>query len=248
MKVAIRTIAAAAVMAALAGNAFGETFPGSISRQPLVAKPVSDRLTVGVGYDKLERGIEFDTLPDAVLEADTISGYAGYDVLPWLTAFVTVGGTKVEGDEGIGTDYGIKLSGGLSAYLWEGDVLVPAFMAGRLSIKVMGEVSRFESDTDIGTVEWVDVMVALPVGYEKFDRYPTSASGLQTSLALYAGPAFSYMSGKADTVFGNVDFDASQRFGVVAGADVYFSPSVSIGAKLIAFDELSYGASARFHF
>jgi len=65
---------------------------------------------------------------------------------------------------------------------------------------------------------------------------------------LYAGPAFSYMTGTMNTSLGDLDFDASQLFGVVAGADVFFSPSVSVGAKIIAFDELSYGASARFHF
>jgi hypothetical protein len=247
MKVVIRTMAVMMVVA-LSGNAFGETFPASISRQPLVAGRVPDRLTVGVSYDKTERGIEFDDLPDAILEADTITGYVGYDVLPWLTAFVTMGGSKVESEDGVGTDYGFKFSGGVSAYLWEGDILVPAYMSGRLSIKAMVDVSRAESDTDFGKVEWIDVLVALPIGYEKFDRYPTSSSGLQTSLALYAGPAFSTMSGKLDMPLSDLDFDASERFGVVAGADVFFSPSVSIGAKIIAFDEISYGASARFHF
>ena len=248
MKVGIRTMAVAVIMTACAADSFGETLPASISRQPLVAGRVSDRLSVGVGYDKLERGIEFDNMPEAILEADTISGYVGYDVLPWLTAFVTLGGTKVELDDGVAYDYGVKFSGGLSAYLWEGDVIVPSYMSGRLSIKAMVDASRSESDSDIGTVEWFDVLVALPFGYEKFDRYPASDSGLQTSLALYAGPAFSYMSGTRDTLSGDLDFDATEQFGLVAGADVYFSPSVSIGAKFLAFDELSYRASARFHF
>lgn len=248
MKFGIRSIAVAVIMTALAADSFGETFPASISRQPLVSGRVSDRLSVGIGYDKLERGIEFDNMPEAILEADTISGYVGYDVLSWLTAFVTVGGTKVEEEARVGTDYGVKFSGGLSAYLWEADVIVPSFMSGRLSIKAMVDASRSESDTDFGTVEWFDVLAALPIGYEKFDRYPASESGLQTSLALYAGPAISYLRGTANTLFGDLDFDASEQFGVVAGADVYFSPSVSIGAKILAFDELSYGASARFHF
>jgi hypothetical protein len=236
------------MMLVLSVNGFGETFPASITRKPLAVGQLSERLTVGFGYERLEREVEFDRLPDSILKADIITGYVGYDVLPWLTVSVTAGGSKVAEDGDVKTDYAATYSAGVSAYLWEGDILVPAYMAGRISIKAMVDLSRSESDTDLGSVDWMNVFMALPFGYEKFDRYPVSGSGIETSLALYAGPAVSFLSGTADTPIGGFDFDEEQQFGVLAGADVFLSPSVAIGAKVIAFDEISYGATARIHF
>ncbi len=224
------------------------TFPGSTSRSPLMIGDVSDRLSVGIQYDRIKRDIEFKRLPDGLLEADSASGYVGFDVHPWLTAFVTVGGVKLKSEEGIGTDAGLKVSGGVAAYLWESDLLTPAFMAGRLSLKATAELSRFESDTDIGKVEWGEAIVALPFGYEKFDHYPTGATGVETSLALYAGPAVSYMRGTAKMPYANLHFEGKEMLGLVAGADVYFAAQLSFGARILVFDEVSYGASLRFHF
>lgn len=241
-------VTVAVVLCGLAGSVLSATLPSSISREPLTVGRVSDRLSIGVGYERIERGIVLDGGLAAILEADALSGYAGFDVLPWLTVFVTAGSVELEKEEDLDTDAGLKISAGASAYLWEGDVLVPAFMSGRLSIKAMAEVSSFESDTDVGTVDWVEVMAALPIGYEKFDNYPASSSGLQTSLALYAGPAVSSVQGNVGSVTGDKDFEEDELVGAVVGADVYFAPQVSIGVKAMIFDEISYGATARFHF
>ena len=247
MKRVVKTVVLAIVMV-WSADSFGETFPASISRQPLVAGQVPERLTVGFGYERLEREVDYDGLANAILKADTINGYVGYDCLPWLTAFMTLGGSKVADQGDIDADYGMSYSVGASAYLWEGDILVPAYMSGRLSIKAMVDLSRSESDTGIGSVEWMNLFAALPIGYEKFDSYPVSASGLKTSLALYAGPAISFLRGTADTQMGEVDFNEDRQLGIMAGADVFFSPSVTVGAKITAFDEISYGATARYHF
>lgn len=248
MQTRMQVVVVAAVFLAQGFTGVAGTFPGSISRAPLVAGRVSDRVSIGLGYQRIERGVDLGGGLESVLEATSLSGYAGLDVLPWLTVFVTAGSVELEREAGINTDPGLKVSGGLSAYVWEADVLAPGFMAGRLSLKLNAEFTRYESDTAIGTVTWTDAMVALPIGYEKFDGYATSASGLETSLAIYAGPAMSFMEGSTKMRFGDVDFDGSEEFGLVAGADVYFSPQVSLGAEVTVFDEISYGASLRFHF
>ncbi len=243
-----RTMTVVIMLTVLTGSLYGGTLPASISREPLMKGTVSGRVSVGVNYSEIERGVKIRQMPDAVLEAKEISVYLGYDLLPWLTGFVTVGGTELKGEADIGSDAGLKLSGGISAYLWEGDLLEPAFMTGRFSIKAMASLSHQESDTDAGTVKWMDVMAALPIGYERFDRYPAGSSGLSTSLALYAGPAVSYWRGSAGTPFGSLNFTAEEALGLVAGLDVFFAPSLSVGVKVLVFDELSYGASLRFHF
>ncbi|MFU8780229.1 MAG: hypothetical protein ACNA71_04300 [Kiritimatiellia bacterium] len=232
---------------AVAGVSRAATFPGSISREPLVRGTVSERLSIGLGYDRIKRGINFDSGGTAVGEADSISAYVGYNVRPWLTSFVTVGGTNLRGADS--SDYGVRLSAGLHAYLWEADVLTPSFAAGRISIKGSAEVASHQTDSTAGKTEWIEMIAALPIGYEFFDRYPRTKSGLSTSLALYVGPAVSMLDGDLAVAPGlRRSFSEDQLFGFVAGADVYFAPSVSLGFKALVFDETSTGVTLRFQF
>jgi hypothetical protein len=245
----MKTLVAMVMAATLAGPACAATLPGSISREPLVKGRVSDRISVGLGYDRIQRGITFKDGGSDVLEADSMAGYLGYNVLPWLTSFVTAGGTSLRGSQWIESEHALRLSAGLSAYLWDGDVLTPAFAAGRISFKGSLELARHQADTRTGTSEWFELVATLPVGYEFFDRYPAPRSGYSPSLALYAGPAVSILSGDLQVAPGfKREFEESRAFGAVAGADVYLAPVFSIGFKVLILDEVSSGASLRFHF
>jgi len=247
MKIRFILVAATVLVTSLAQAG---TFPGSTSREPLMRGEVSDRLSIGLGYDRINRDIKYSGgLGTDTLRADSISGYVGYNFVPWFTTFVTVGATSLRGGEWNSTDYALRVSGGVNAYFWEGDVLTPAFAAGRISIKATAEVLRHEADTEAGTSDWFEFIAAIPIGYEMFDRYPTAKSGVSTSLALYAGPAISYIDGDLAVLPGvKQSFGQDQLFGAVAGADVYFAPAVSIGFKALIFDDISTGASLRFHF
>ena len=245
-----RVVAVMVVLGVQAASLLGGTFPGSITREPLVRGSVSDRLSIGMNYNRIKRGITVNNMPFVdVLEADSISGYAGYDVMPWLTAFVTAGGSSLRGGDWSSSDYGLHVSGGLHAYLWEADVLSPTFAAGRVSIKGMVEIGHHRSDSLYGGSDWLEMLAALPVGYEFFDRYPTKRSGVATSLALYVGPVFSYLDGDLAVGPGmKSGFSSDRSIGAVAGADVYFAPSFGVGVKVMLLDEVSTGASVRFHF
>ncbi len=225
----------------------GATLPGAITRNPLVRDNPSERLSVGVTYEEIEREVDFDNGPNALLEADSAALYVGYDVLPWLTIFATAGGSQLDGNGIIDTDRKLKASLGVCAYMWEGDVLEPIFMAGRISIKPMAEIARYSSDSEVGDTVWTDASAALLLGYEKFDRYPTSPRGVQTSLALYIGPAVSYVSGEIDTIAGDIDFEQDELFGVMGGVDIFLAPSVSFGVEFSHYGDATIGASLRFH-
>ena len=229
-----------------ASLSFAASFPMSISRQPLNIRNVSDRVSVGMTYEDIKRDVAFDGF-DAILDAQSFSLYVGYDILPWVTVFGSVGGAEIDGEPGIDTDSKLKVSAGVSAYVWEADILAPVFMAGRLTLKPSAEISRYESDTDVGDVEWIEAVVALPFGYERFDRYPESPNGVATSLAIYAGPAISYIDGTADTILGDEDFEHDELLGLIAGVDIFLSAGVSLGAEFSVFDETSVSASLRFH-
>jgi opacity protein-like surface antigen len=222
------------------------SFPTSISREPLNVRHASDRVTVGVNYEEIERGIEFNDV-DHVLKAESLSLYLGYDILPWVTVFGSIGGVELDSVDGVESDSKLKVSVGVSAYVWEADILTPVYMAGRLSLKPTAELSHYESDTIEGDVDWIEAMVALPFGYERFDGYPASPKGIATSLALYVGPAISYIDGTLDTSLGDKGFEHDDLLGVIAGLDIFLSAGVSLGVEFSVFDETAGTVSLRFH-
>jgi len=230
-----------------AGFSMASGFQTSISRDALNIGIPSDRLTVGMTYEDIKMGVDFDKGPDAILDAASWDVYVGYDVLPWLTVFTTLGASEIDDTDEIDTDAKFKISGGFNAYLWEGDVLEPTYMSGRFTCKAAFELSRYDSDSDIGDVSWIDATFAIPLGYEFFDDYPESSKGINTSLALYIGPAISYVDGTWDTAVGDLDFEGKDMFGFIGGVDLFLSPTVSLGVAFRHFDETSVGGSLRFH-
>lgn len=245
MKIAMLTL----VVALQASLSLAASFPTSISRDALNVGLPSERLTVGLSYQEIERGVDLDRgAQDVRLTANSASLYIGYDIHPWLTVFGTVGGVELDDAmEGVETDAGLKISAGVSAYLWQVDILEPIFMAGRFSFKPTAELSQYNTDSNVGDGSWIDAVVSLLFGYERFDQFPVSQKGIDTSLAIFVGPALSYMSGTVDTLEGDVDFDASEDLGFVGGADVYLSPQVSLGVAFSVFDETTISGSLRFH-
>ncbi len=230
-----------------ASFSMASAFQTSISREPLNIGIPSDRLTVGLTYEDIKLGIDFDDGPDAVLDAASWDVYIGYDVLPWLTVFTTLGSSEIDDTDAVDTSAELKISGGVNAYLWEGDVLEPTYMAGRFTVKSTFELSRYDSDSDAGDVSWIDATLALPLGYEIFDNYPESPKGINTSLALYIGPAISYVSGTWESAGGDRDFEAKELFGLIGGVDLFLSPTVSMGVAFKYFDETTVAGSLRFH-
>ncbi|MBT3191210.1 MAG: hypothetical protein HN341_01515 [Verrucomicrobia bacterium] len=232
-----------------ASMSLAASFPTSISRQPLRVRPPSERLSVGLNVEEIERSIDMDEGDDDVLSASSASIYVGYDILHWFTAFLTLGASEVDADSDSDEDSsaGLKVSTGVSAYLWEVDVLEPSFMAGRFSFKPTLELSRYAADSSDGDSSWFDLTVALPLGYEMFDRHPVSSEGVDTSLALYAGPAVSYMFGSVGSGAGDGDFVGDDVFGFIGGVDLFLAPTVSLGAEFSFFGETSIMGSLRFH-
>jgi hypothetical protein len=243
----MRITAALLIIALQAGMVSAGTLPASISRRPYMVRPPSERVTVGVTYDEIERRVDLDDGPDALLDVDSLALYAGYDLFPWLTVFATLGGAELDGTAEVDTDSKLKVSAGACAYVWEGDILEPEFMAGRVTLKPVVEISRYASDSSVGDVKWVDFTAAMLLGYERFDRYPPSPQGVETSLALYVGPALSYVTGIMDTAVGDIDFKGDELLGVVGGIDIYLAPSVSLGFQFGVYDETTIGANMRFH-
>jgi len=230
-----------------AGFSMAGAYQTSIAREPLNIGIPSDRLTVGLTYEDIKLGVDFDNGPDAILDAASWDVYIGYDVLPWLTVFTTLGSSEIDDADEIDTSAKFKISGGANAYLWEGDVLEPNYMAGRFTLKATFELSRYDSESDVGDVSWIDATFAIPLGYEIFDDYTESTKGINTSVALYIGPAISYVNGTWESLNDDLDFEGKELLGLIGGVDLFLSPTLSMGVAFRHFDETSVAGSLRFH-
>lgn len=229
------------------------SFPGAISRDSLVSAESLNRLSVGVDYEVIKRDIVVDSGGADSLEADSVCGFIGVDVTPWLSPFVTLGSSAVvdpsTDDSG---DSKFKWSAGLNLNIWHYDIVSPDFLSGRLSIESMVEYAKYASE-NVGwrgeTVEWSDTTVVIPFCYEMFeDLSPLADKSLRKSLNLYVGPALSVLDGTVQSGGGEESFSEDQQIGFIGGVDIFLADKVSIGAHVLVFDQTTVTGSIRYHF
>ncbi|MFA5042500.1 MAG: hypothetical protein WC381_02475 [Kiritimatiellia bacterium] len=227
------------------------TLSASDSRETLVTQQSLDNLSVGGVFESLKRDVKYDNGGKTKLDAFNYYGYVGYDFLEWLTLFGTLGGCQAKSTElDARADAKVKWSAGLNLKLWHFDIYDPSWMAGRCSIRALGEYSQYQSgNTDTTRLEWQDLYASVTLNYEVFvarmddiDKYPYS-------LLLYVGPAFSKVDGKRETAAQNYDFSEAHNLGIAAGVDLFASHNLSIGGQLqYYFDQPTLSASVMYNF
>ncbi len=236
-------------------NLQAATLPGSIG-DDFLAVGSADRFSVGVNYENIQRYVNPDVGENFRLDANSISIFLGYDVINWLTVFGTLGQSENSSDFLLGQsdDRQFKWSIGANANLYKWYIQEPKGMAGdRVTIRAFAEFASYEADTGVGNMDWSDVFIAIPIAYERFERNDRIDDDSELfRISLYAGPAISFVNGSFDTGAGDIDFKGKESFGAVAGLDLYFTRSISIGGQAMFFDitesDISARASLRYHF
>lgn len=256
----MRRIAGFAVFASVAlisVNGISATLPGGITDDYLHTMNL-EKVSVGFNFEDIERYVEIDGGMDIqqTLSATSYSLFLGYDLQPWFTAFGTLGQTESDADI-TGTeaddDRLLKWSLGLNGNLYKWDFRAPrALMGDRLTIKCFAEYAHYQKDQDGGEVEWNDTVLALPIAYERYERNPKVEHDELFRLAIFVGPILSLVDGTIEYAVGSLDFEQSESLGLVAGADVYFTSSVSVGGQVQMYDtdgdDIHARASFRYHF
>jgi hypothetical protein len=236
-------------------NLMAATLPGSIG-DDFLAVGSADRFSVGINYENIRRYVDPDIGENFRLDATSVSMFVGYDVINWLTVFGTLGQSENNTDFILGKsdDRQFKWSIGANANLYKWYIKQPKVMTGdRITVRAFAEFASYEADTGTGNMDWNDIFIALPIAYERFERNSRVEDDSELfRISIYAGPAISIVNGSLDTGSGNTDFDAKEVFGLVAGIDIYFTSSISIGGQAsffdIANDDISARASLRYHF
>lgn len=227
--------------------------PGTLSPDYLDTATWLERVVVGADAEKVGRTVDTDLTEPFSLDVNVYSAFLGYDVTPYVTAFLTAGGTDNNTVDDPTTDSGsgTKVSAGVNVNLSSYPIRHPSTVEGdRLTVQVLGEIAHYDADF----LDWMQADLALPITFEVIED--DHGMGITPEdrfvLAVYAGPLASYVDGQIDTPAGDVDFEADQILGLLAGVDLRFTRYFSVGGHIRFFnaddDETSGGASLRYHF
>src|ERR1035437_5404950 len=248
-----KSISVAVVIAWMLGGLpiMAATLSASDSRDTLFTQQSLDNLSIGGVFEALKRDMQYANGGKTKLEAYNYYGYVGYDFLEWLTLFGTLGGCEAKSTEydAMGNDK-VKWSAGLNLKIWHFDIVDPSFLAGRCSIRAMGEYSQYQSDiSDTTQLKWQDLYASVTLNYEVFVSRMDDTESYPYSLLLYVGPAFSKVDGKRETPTQSYDFSEVHNLGIAAGADLFASHNLSIGGQLqYFFDAPTLSASVMYNF
>jgi len=249
----IKSISVAIITAWMLGGLpiVAATLSASDSRDTLFAQQSLENLSIGGVFEALKRDMQYDNGGKTKLEAYNYYGYVGYDFLQWLTLFGTLGGCQAKSTEydTLGNAK-VKWSAGLNLKIWHFDIDDPSWIAGRCSIRAMGEYSQYQSgDTATTKLTWQDLYASVTLNYEVFVSHMDDTDEYPYSLLLYVGPAFSKVDGKRETATQSYDFSEAHNIGIAAGADLFAAHNLSIGGQLqYFFDEPTLSASVMYNF
>lgn len=242
----------ALILIAATPDAMARAYSGSLSTRTLGSADL-EKITVGVDVERVGRTIEVNPGIKESLDVIAYSVFLGYDLLPALTAFATVGATEDRTSDGYGADENSPLtwSVGANINLLDYGLRQPSLLnEHRVTMRLTGEIASYKADWS----DWKTYSLALPLTYEIIERgkFTTPNPNDRFVLSLYAGPLLSVIDGRLNTDIGDVDFEQDQSFGLLAGADLLLTRSVSLGGHVELFDKdddkITGGASFRYHF
>ena len=179
----IKSISVAIITAWMLGGLpiMAATLSASDSRDTLFTQQSLENLSIGGVFEVLKRDMTCDNGGKTKLEARNYYGYVGYDFVQWLTIFGTLGSCQAKSteDDTFGNAK-VKWSAGLNLKIWQYEIYDPSWIAGRCSIRAMGEYSQYQSgNSDTTKLTWQDVYASVTLNYEVFvkqmddiDSYP----------------------------------------------------------------------------
>jgi hypothetical protein len=186
------------------------------------------------------------------LKSQMVDGYIGVDPYKWLMIFATFGGSAAKmGNADAYNDSKFKWSAGFDVNWWRYSITAPTFLEGDLSLKTHAEFAMHNSGAGSGKINWNEIFAALLVNYEVFVSRKDDLDKYPYSLALYVGPAVSWLEGDYyanQNISQKVDFNEEHLVGIVGGAELYAAYNLSIGGAIQYYDAVTLSASVRYHF
>ncbi len=205
---------------------------------------------VGMVYTHLSRPVKLGNLEDT-LGGDIIDVAFGISPLPWLLLYGQAGVSKssldVMRDD---TSFGGGGLLGARVNIWQLYEGVQE-TAWRVTLQAAAQYAyRTSQDHGDGDLRWGESLIMLPLRYHlSFARsYRNSFMAEFQGFSVYLGPAYSSMDGTWTRHEVEQDFEESESFGVVGGADLWLLENLSFGARADWFDGTSMQLNVSYRF
>jgi hypothetical protein len=227
----------------------GATMAHAGPRDSLLTEGPLGRLSLGADYERAARDVDFDEGPGDTLTTRHYAAYLGFDVMPWLTVYGTIGELegRLRGSAYEGGD--VRWSAGGRLNLWHTDLEDPEFLAGRYGLQAAVEYAESSFDEAELETEWRELQAALTLNVELFVEHVEALERVPYSLVLYVGPTFATVDGdQALAGGGEAEFEESEVFGVLFGTDLFLSHNFSVGVHLQQIGRTSVRTGLRYHF
>ena len=231
-------------------HAFAGSAPISMSEDTFLVQRKMPWVSVGGGIELLERQLQLAGGAPGRVRAENVLGYLGVDLRHWFTVFGTLGQLNMQSVDIPGAVGDFKddrrWSFGFNANVWHIDIEEPEIMAGRLTIGLVGEYTRYDASETGESLEWTEYALAVPIGYMLY----VEPRKIQTvhGAVFFAGPIYSTLDGDYSAGGSRTDFDEEQPLGVLAGVDVFLAKNLTLGGHIQYFEEPSANFSLRYHF
>jgi opacity protein-like surface antigen len=211
-----------------------------LGRESIIAAQDLGAWSVGIATIEQEREVNlFGTGLYGPMKQDKLMGYVGYDVLSWLTAYVVAGNSKTRIGWGNTPSGKGEFGFGLMFNLINTEILDPTTFEDRL--KLNANIQYTSGKTELAgeqEVAWKDLSGAITLSL--VNDIDGQKFFLPNAIALFVGPAFSYLNSSS--------IEAKSSFGFTAGMEVFLNEKVALELSYIKYEQSCYsaGVSVRF--
>ena len=199
------------------------------------------RWSAGAHYNARERNVTVGPMGLAQMKTYRITTYAGYDLQPWFTAYVSAGQSRTQFNEFGYGDGELDYGGGFFLNLLDHEIPDPALLENRIRISAGSEYNITSAESPCcGDVDWSEFIAFATIAI--VNDIAGNKSILPNSIAFYGGPIYSRVSSD------DIREASDDRLGFMAGMETFLTKRVSFDVRVENFEHASFSGGVNICF
>lgn len=191
----------------------------------------------GIYSDNRDRDIDIDRLTTS-MDTEKIGVYAGYDVKPWMTAYLSSGTARTKIGNFSDTDGNSEFAFGAIFNLLSYDIMAPTLMEDLINVNACVQLTWGEASWGNESVDWQELYGSLTLSV--INEVSGNKLYLPQAIALFFGPVFSDLYSSS--------FDERDKTGMTAGIEVFYTDRVTFNIGVEKFDSARVVGGLNVHF